>query len=126
MIERLVSEVPEHIWQPPVVRRGRVWEDRFNVAAWVRFHESGGQLRLLVHYEDEGGEHRVPVDSVSAPGDGTALLSGVVKLRFTGKPLVVRIMLGLSDRGTSWSVDELYMQRTSESITRQHKLIAGF
>lgn len=126
MIERLVSEVPERIWQVATARKGRVREEQFNVASWVRFHNSGGQLKLLIHYEDESGEHVTPVDGVSAPGDGTALLSGVVKLRFTGRVQAVRVLLGVSDSETSWSVDELYMQRRGEAMTRQHKLIAGF
>ena len=126
MIERFISEVPRRIWGEKAPHRSRFGEAEFNVASWIRFEHSRGPLKLMIHHEDEAGEHLEVVDSTGAPGDGNALLSGVVRVRFTGKVKAMRVLLGVSDPEVIWSVDELYVQRRGTPVARENKLISGF
>ena len=77
-------------------------------------------------YRDEAGEHRARVDGAEIASDGSALLSGMVKLRFTGQVEQVQAVLVLSDPGMRFVVEELYVQRRGSTLSRTDKLISNF
>lgn len=126
MIEKFIAKVPDRIWEEGRPARLRIWEGEYNVASWVRVTGATGQLELLVTYTDEAGDHRACVDTASIRADGSALLSGMVKLRFTGKVEQVQVVLMLSDAQMRFVVEELYVQRRGSTLGRTDKLISNY
>ncbi|MCK0538519.1 hypothetical protein [Alcanivorax quisquiliarum] len=126
MIEKQVATVPQHIWEDGRPARLRVWEGEYNVASWVRITGATGPLELAIVYTDEAGEHRARVDSAVIRADGSALLSGMVKLRFTGQVGQVLVTLGLGDAKMRFVVEELYVQRRGSVLNRADKLISNY
>lgn len=126
MINKQVATVPEHIWADGRPARVRVWEGEYNVASWVRVTGATGALELALVYTDEAGEHRARVDSAMIRTDGSALLSGMVKLRFTGQVEQVQVELGLGDAQMRFVVEELYVQRRGSVLNRADKLISNY
>lgn len=126
MIEKLIATVPQQIWEDGRPARLRVWEGEYNVASWVRVTGATGPVELVIVYTDEAGEHRSRVDSAAIRTDGSALLSGLVKLRFTGQVGQVQVMLGLGDAQMRFVVEELYVQRRGSVLNRTDKLISNY
>lgn len=126
MIEKFIAKVPPRIWEEGRPPRMRVWENEFNVAAWIRFMGGPGEATLVIFHIDEAGEHTTPVDSVHVEGDGTALMSGLVRLRFTGQVEQVQVDLQLGDSRRRFLVDELFFQRRGSALRSEDKLISNF
>ena len=57
---------------------------------------------------------------------GSALLSGLVRLRFNDSVEQVQVSLRLSDPGMRYVVEELYMQRRGTALRPQDKLISNY
>lgn len=126
MIEKFIAEVPERIWaegRPPKLRQ---WESHFNLASWVRISGGIGDVSLSLRWRDEKGEHDQRVDLAQASGDGSVLLSGMIRLRFNGPVEGVTVVLGLADPAMRYVVDELYMQRCGGLQSAGNKLISNY
>jgi len=80
----------------------------------------------MVLHEDEAGEHVSLVDRTSIAGDGSSLMSGLIRMRFTGSVSKVQVMLRLSDPAMRFQVDELFVQRRGNALRRQDKLISNY
>lgn len=126
MIEKFIAKVPARIWEEGRPPRLRVWEGEYNVASWVRVSGAIGSIELRMTYVDEAGEHSARVDGAEIARDGSALLSGMVKLRFTGQVEQLQAVLILSDPGMRFVVEELYVQRRGSTLSRTDKLISNF
>jgi len=126
MIEKMVATVPGRIWAEGKPARMRVWEAEFNVASWIRVHGGNCELKLLVCHTDESGAHQALVDRTLIDGEGSALMSGLVRLRFTGEVSGVEIRLAMSDPSVRHQVDELFFQRRGSALSNQDKLISNF
>ncbi len=126
MIEKFIAKVPDRIWEEGRPARLRIWEGEYNVASWVRVTGATGALELLITYSDEAGEHRARVDSTEIRADGSALLSGMVRLRFTGKVEQVQVVLMLGNPQMRFVVEELYVQRRGSTLSRTDKLISNY
>lgn len=126
MVERLVAEVPERIWAEGKAPRQKRWQAEFNVASWVRFSGPGGEAALLVRHEDDAGVHSHVVDRVVVAHDSSSLMSGMIRMEFSGQVRMVEVLLKLSDSGMRFTVDELYVQRRGTELRRQDKLISNF
>lgn len=126
MVEKEITVVPTRIWAEGKPPRLRVWEAEFNVASWIRVSGASGDLVLSVKYLDEAGEHMALVDRTSVEGDGSALMSGLVRLRFTGDVKMVSVVLKHSDAAMRYQVDELYFQRKGSALAPEDKLISNF
>lgn len=126
MIEKFVAKVPARIWEEGRPPRLRVWEGDYNVAAWVRITGATGPIELRITYSDEAGDHHALVDAAEITSDGSALLSGMVKLRFTGQVEQVQAVLRLGNAGMHFVVEELYVQRRGSALSRTDKLISNF
>ena len=125
MIEKVIAKVPNRIWASARPARARQWDAEFNVAAWVRVSGQPGTLQLVVRYLDASNHPAVLVDAAEVGGDGSALLSGLVRLRFTDSVEQVQLSLRLSDPGTRYVIEELYMQRRGTALRPQDKLISN-
>lgn len=126
MIEKFIAKVPSRIWTDGQPARARQWDAEFNVAAWARVSGAAGTVQLLVRYLDSKNDQAVLVDAAEINGDGSALLSGLVKLRFTDSVEQVQISLRLSDPAMRYAVEELYMQRRGTVLRPQDKLISNY
>jgi len=126
MNEQRIARVPQRIWSEGRPANARNWESEFNMASWIRLTGAGGHMELLIRYRDDGGEHVTRVDSVEAGGQESALLSGVVRLRFQGRVEGVDIYLKLAGETMRYEVDELFMQRRDSALGREMKLISNF
>lgn len=126
MIEKMVATVPDRIWAEGKPPRMRVWEAEFNVASWIRVSGGNSELLLVVNHTDEDGTHQSLVDRTLIDGDGSALMSGLVRLRFTGEVSGVDIKLKMSDPSVRHQVDELFFQRRGSALSGQDKLISNF
>ncbi|MFP1684097.1 hypothetical protein ACLD0W_16410 [Alloalcanivorax sp. C16-1] len=126
MIEKVIAKVPDRIWASERPARARQWDAEFNVAAWARVSGQPGTLQLVVRYLDTSNHHAVLVDAAEVSGDGSALLSGLVRLRFTDSVEQVQLSLRLSDPGTRYVIEELYMQRRGTALRPQDKLISNY
>lgn len=126
MSEKTLARVPQRIWAEGRPNGVRHWESEFNMASWVRVTGGGGRLELLVRHTDEAGEHVTPVDVAEVVGHESALLSGVVRLRFQGKVDQVQVGLRLANDAMHYQVDELFMQRRDSGLGRDQKLISNF
>lgn len=126
MIEKFIAKVPSRIWADGRPARVRQWDAEFNVAAWVRVSAALGTVQLMVRYLDSKNDQAVLVDAAEVKGDGSALLSGLVKLRFTDSVEQVQISLRLSDPAMRYVVEELYMQRRGTVLRPQDKLISNY
>ena len=91
-----IARVPEHIWDLPGEGQ-RVRGADFNVAAWIRVDSFGDsevmadEVVLLVQHEDEAGVHRAVADRAHISEGGSALMAGLIHLRFTGEVRNVRV-----------------------------------
>lgn len=126
MVERLVAEVPERIWAEGKAPRQQRWQAEFNVASWVRFSGPAGEAALLVCHEDDAGSHSQLVDRVSVSEASSSLMSGMIRMSFTGQVGAVEVVIKLSDAAMGFTVDELYVQRRGTELRRQDKLISNF
>lgn len=126
MFSRFVAQVPERVWNEGRPPQMRVWENEFNVAGWLRFLGGTGAATLVVVHADEAGEHITEVDHVHINGEGTSLMSGMVRIRFSGKVDQVRVDLQVEDSGQRFLVDELFIQRRGSTLRREDKLISSF
>ncbi len=126
MIEKMVATVPSRIWAEGKPPRMRVWEAEFNVASWIRVSGGSSELQLVVCHADEEGEHQSLVDRTLIEGEGSALMSGMVRLRFTGEVHAVEIRLRVSDPSVRHKVDELFFQRRGSALSNDDKLISNF
>lgn len=126
MVQKLVAEVPSRIWGEGKPPRMRVWENEFNVASWIRVSGGNGELALTAFHIDEAGEHMTLIDRTLIDGDGSALMSGLVRLRFTGEVETVQVHLKLGDAAMRFHVDELFFQRRGSNLRREDKLISNF
>ncbi|EKF74467.1 hypothetical protein A11A3_08600 [Alcanivorax hongdengensis A-11-3] len=126
MIEKFIAKVPTRIWSEGRPPRARQWESEFNVASWVRVGGAAGQVQLVVRYMDDKNDHAVLVDTADVGGDGSALLSGMVRLRFTDAVEQVQISLRLADASMTHIVEELFMQRRGAALRPGDKLISNY
>ncbi|GAA5111949.1 hypothetical protein [Alloalcanivorax gelatiniphagus] len=126
MIEKSIAKVPSRIWASGRPARARQWDAEFNVAAWARLSGQAGTVQLVVRYLDARNDHVVLVDAAESRGDGSALLSGTVRLRFTDDVEQVQLCLRLSDPAMRYVVEELYMQRRGTALRPQDKLISNY
>lgn len=126
MIDKFIAEVPARIWaegRPPKLRN---WEAEYNVAGWIKVLGATGEVSLLVRYEDEAGQHDCLVDRCSVTGEGSNLMSGLIRLRFTGEVGRVQVILRLSDASMRFQIDELFVQRRGNALRREDKLISNY
>lgn len=126
MIEKFIAKVPARIWADGRPGKARQWETDFNVASWVRIAGASGKVQLMVRYMDNQDDQAVLVDTADVAGDGSALLSGAVRLRFNAGIEQVQISLRLSDSNMTHVVDELFMQRRGASLRSSDKLISNY
>lgn len=126
MNEQRIARVPQRIWSEGRPASARHWSSEFNMASWIRLTGVGGHMELVVRHRDEAGEHVTTVDSVDAGGQESALLSGVVRLRFQGRVEEVDVHLKLAGETMRYEVDELFMQRRDSAVGRENKLISNF
>lgn len=125
MFSRFVAQVPERVWKEGCPSHMRVWENEFNVAGWLRFLGGAGAAKLVIVHVDETGEHVTDVDHVHIKGEGTSLMSGMVRVRFTGRVDQVRVDLQVENSGQRFLVDELFIQRRGSNLRREDKLISS-
>ena len=125
MIDKHISDVPARIWEEGRPPKLRVWEAEFNVASWIKVAGATGDVTLLVRYDDESGEHDCVVDRSSVTSDASNLMSGLIRMRFTGKVGKVQVLLRLSDPAMRFQVDELFVQRRGNVLRREDKLISN-
>ena len=126
MIDKHIADVPSRIWEEGRPPKLRVWEAEFNVAGWIKVSGASGDVSLMVRHEDEAGEHVCLVDRTSISGDGSNLMSGLIRMRFTGRVSSVQVILRLSDPAMRFHVDELFVQRRGNALRRQDKLISNY
>jgi hypothetical protein len=126
MTEKFVARVPESVWAEGRPAGARSWVAEFNVASWVRVTAAGGRVLMLVRHMDAAGEHESVVDVAQVGGNDSALLSGVVRLRFQGQVEQVQVSLKLSSPDIRYEVDELFMQRRDSALGPDMKLISNF
>lgn len=126
MNERCIARVPQRIWAEGRPEQARHWESEFNMASWIRLTGMGGRLELIVRHRDEAGDHETAVDAAEAAGQESALLSGMVRLRFQGRVEEVNVHLKLAGETMRYEVDELFMQRRDSALGRENKLISNF
>ncbi|MDF1628972.1 MAG: hypothetical protein P1U78_04160 [Alcanivoracaceae bacterium] len=126
MIDKHISDVPARIWEEGRPAKLRIWEAEFNVASWIKVMGATGEVSLLVRYDDESGEHDCLVDRSSVTGESSNLMSGLVRMRFTGKVGRVQVLLRLSDPSMRFHVDELFVQRRGNALRREDKLISNY
>lgn len=126
MIKNVIAAVPARIWEESRPPRSKVWEVELNVASWIRVSGANGDLALTLVYEDEAGEHTSLVDRTSVDGDGSALMSGLVRTRFTGNVERMHAVLQLSAEAMRFHVDELFVQRRGSDGQKEHKLISNY
>ena len=116
MIEKFIAKVPGRIWADGRPAKARQWEAEFNVASWVRVAGAAGQVQLVVRYIDSKSEKAVVVDTADVGGEGSALLSGSIRLKLSADVEQVQISLRLSDPGMTHVVEELFMQRRGAAL----------
>ncbi len=126
MIEKFIAKVPGRIWADGRPAKARQWEAEFNVASWVRVAGAAGQVQLMVRYIDSKSEKAVLVDTAEVGGEGSALLSGSIRLKLTADVEQVQISLRLSDPGMTHVVEELFMQRRGAALKSSDKLISNY
>jgi hypothetical protein len=126
MIKKVIASVPARIWEEDRPPRLKVWEVELNVASWIRVSGANGDLALTLVYEDEAGEHISLVDRTAVDGDGSALMSGLVRTRFTGNVARMHVVLQLSSDSMRFNVDELFVQRRGSTAQKEHKLISNY
>lgn len=126
MIEKFIAKVPSRIWAEG--RPGKVsqWEAEFNVASWVRVAGALGQIQLIVRYVDKSNDRAVLVDTAEVSGEGSALLSGSIRLRLSADVEQVQVSLRLADPAMNFVVEELFMQRRGSALGASDKLISNF
>jgi len=109
MQKQKLTDVPDHILvKPTSVKGGIKWQSDYNVAAWFRFkHLSNDEVRLHLHWLDEGGEQHVCVDQ-SKVNSASVLLSGIARLKITGE--VRSMSIAVETNNFSFTVDELFVQ----------------
>ena len=126
MIDKFIADVPARIWaegRPPKLRN---WEAEYNVAGWIKISGATGEMSLLVRYEDEAGQHDSLVDRCTVTSEGSSLVSGLIRLRFSGEVGRVQVILRLSDPAMRFQVDELFVQRRGNALRREDKLISNY
>lgn len=126
MNEDCIARVPQQIWAEGRPEKARRWVSEFNMASWIRLTGMGGRLELVVRHRDEAGEHETPVDATEAAGQESALLSGMVRLKFQGRVDEVNVHLRRAGETMRYEVDELFMQRRDSALGRGNKLISNF
>ena len=104
MIEKFIAKVPSRIWADGRPARARQWEAEFNVASWVRIAGSPGKVQLLVRYIDNKNDKAVLVDTADVGGEGSALLSGSIRLKLSAEVEQVQISLRLADPAMTLSL----------------------
>ena len=123
MIERILAEVPSHIWSEGQRPHERVVAAEFNVAGWLKLAGRGVAYLLFCH-EDDAGRHACVVEHRAVNGESAPLMSGVVKVRFTGKVRKVEVVLKLSNDEMRSHLDELFVQRKPRETPRENKLVS--
>lgn len=126
MIEKFIAKVPSRIWADGRPARARQWEAEFNVASWVRIAGSAGKVQLVVRYWDSKADRAVLVDTADVGGEGSALLSGSIRLKLTAEVEQVQISLRLSEPAMTHVVEELFMQRRGTALKSSDKLISNY
>lgn len=96
-----------------------------NAAVWLHFTEQPAKpVSLALVYGDSSGEYAVIVDEVSVSPSGSAMLSGNVTIESKGPIQSLKACcLGLTG-SPSFSVDELYVQKTNAAETTQRRRLA--
>ena len=118
--------MPSRIWADGRPARARQWEAEFNVASWVRIAGSPGKVQLLVRYIDNKNDKAVLVDTADVGGEGSALLSGSIRLKLSAEVEQVQISLRLADPAMTHVVEELFMQRRGAALKSSDKLISNY
>ena len=126
MIEKVIAKVPSRIWADGRPARARQWEAEFNVASWVRIAGAAGKVQLVVRYLDNKTDRAVLVDTADVGGEGSALLSGSIRLKLTADVEQVQISLRLSEPAMTHVVEELFMQRRGAALKTSDKLISNY
>lgn len=126
MIDKHIADVPKRIWEEGRPPKLRIWDAEFNVAGWIKVSGAQGEVVLQVNYEDEAGEHACVVDRCQVSGDSSSLMSGLIRMRFTGSVDNVRVVLRLSEPAMRFHVDELFVQRRGSTLRREDKLISNY
>ena len=126
MIEKFIAKVPSRIWADGRPARARQWEAEFNVASWVRIAGSPGKVQLLVRYIDNKNDKAVLLDTPDVGGEGSALLSGSIRLKLSAEVEQVQISLRLADPAMTHVVEELFMQRRGAALKSSDKLISNY
>lgn len=126
MVDKHIADVPTRIWEEGRPPKLRTWDAEFNVAGWIKVTGATGDVSLVVHHHDEAGEHVCLVDRASITGEGSNLMSGLIRMRFTGKVEKVQVVLRLSDAAMRFQVDELFVQRRGSALRREDKLISNY
>jgi hypothetical protein len=126
MIDKHVTDVPARIWEEGRPPKARNWDAEFNVAGWVKVTGARGEISLMVRHEDEAGEHVCLVDRCAITGESSSLMSGLIRMKFTGKVSSVQVLLRLSDPAMRFHVDELFVQRRGSALRREDKLISNY
>lgn len=126
MIEKFIAKVPSRIWAEGRPARARQWDAEFNVASWVRIAGAPGKVQLLVRYIDNKNDKAVLVDTAEVGGEGSALLSGSIRLKLSAEVEQVQISLRLADPSMTHVVEELFMQRRGAALKSSDKLISNY
>jgi hypothetical protein len=126
MIDKVVTDVPARIWEEGRPPKARGWDAEFNVAGWIKVIGARGDVSLMVRHEDEAGEHVCLVDRCAVTGESSSLMSGLIRMKFTGKVSSVQVLLRLSDAAMRFHVDELFVQRRGSALRREDKLISNY
>lgn len=110
----MLRKAPKPV-QPVSNERGPV-SVTFNAAAWMRVPDSLEQtVSLVICYKDSSGEYAMVVDEADIGADSSLMLSGCVTIESIGTPeYVMACCAGLSD-GQLAFVDELHVQKVSDS-----------
>lgn len=126
MVDKIVASVPARIWEEGRPGKQKLWDVEYNVASWVRINGAQGDVALAVHYEDEAGSHQHQVDRAAVNSESSHLMSGLIKLRLTGKVSRFDMVLSLSNPAMRHQVDELFIQRKGSALSRETKLISNY
>lgn len=123
MVNKILAEVPSHVWDDGQRGKAPFVDAEFNVAGWLRLKGKGVACLLLCH-EDDAGQHSSIVEHCAVNGESSQLMSGAVKVRLTGIVTKVEVILKLTSDEMQFQVDELFVERKKRDVPRENKLIS--